>query len=130
MAYMMNIFSQESIQKDYSSELSVDNTLEDSSKKDIDIAHNNDINPLSITLEEKETNENFEMNAFKMVILVAHRTKEIEAGMPLYVPHETDKKDMLLALKEVETKALNLHNLEDRVIASYQQFSFLSKSTS
>lgn len=84
--------------------------------------------PVILTPEEHEKNKAFEMNSFKMVVLVAHRTKEIEAGMPLSVPQEPNKKDMLLALKEIETRSINLQSLEDRVIASYQQFAFLSKT--
>lgn len=93
------------------------------------LLQNTQEDPVALTPEEHEKNKAFEMNAFKMVVLVAHRTKEIEAGMPLSVPQEPNKKDMLLALKEIESRSINLRSLEDRVIASYQQFAFLSKTS-
>ena len=58
-------------------------------------------------------------NRFDLVILAAHRAREIASGAPILVP-EDDDKEPVIALREIADEALPVDSLRERTIESHQ----------
>lgn len=58
-------------------------------------------------------------NRFEVVMLAAHRAREIAAGSPITVDRNNDK-NPVVALREVAEETQSADELRERMIASYQ----------
>ena len=58
-------------------------------------------------------------NRFELVMLAAHRAREISAGSTLTVDRDNDK-NPVVALREIADKTVNLRELEEDLIKSLQ----------
>ncbi len=59
-------------------------------------------------------------NRFNLVLMSAHRAREIGAGAPTLVPHDRDKKTVI-ALREIADATMNLDNLRESLVKSLQK---------
>jgi DNA-directed RNA polymerase subunit omega len=58
-------------------------------------------------------------NRFELVMLAAHRAREIAAGAPLTVDRDNDK-NSVVALREIAEETQNVDALRERMIAALQ----------
>jgi DNA-directed RNA polymerase subunit omega len=58
-------------------------------------------------------------NRFELVMLAAHRAREIQAGSPATVERDNDK-NPVVALREIADEAQQAEVLRERMIESYQ----------
>jgi DNA-directed RNA polymerase subunit omega len=58
-------------------------------------------------------------NRFELVMLAAHRAREITAGAPLTVERDKDK-NSVVALREIAEETQGADSLRERMIASHQ----------
>ena len=58
-------------------------------------------------------------NRFELVLLAAHRAREITAGSPPTVDRDNDK-NPVVSLREIADEAQGADDLRERLIASYQ----------
>jgi DNA-directed RNA polymerase subunit omega len=58
-------------------------------------------------------------NRFELVMLAAHRAREISSGSPLTVDRDNDK-NPVVALREIADEAQSSEDLRERMIESYQ----------
>jgi DNA-directed RNA polymerase subunit omega len=58
-------------------------------------------------------------NRFELVLLAAHRAREIATGSPLTVDRDNDK-NSVVALREIAEETQTADDLRDRMIASHQ----------
>ena len=58
-------------------------------------------------------------NRFELVMLAAHRAREISAGAPLTIDRDNDK-NPVVALREVADETQSADDLRERMIESYQ----------
>lgn len=58
-------------------------------------------------------------NRFELVLLAAHRARELSAGAPLTVERDNDK-NPVVALREIAEETQSADALRERLIASYQ----------
>jgi len=58
-------------------------------------------------------------NRFELVMLAAHRAREITAGAPLTVSRDNDK-NPVVALREIADEAQSADDLRERMIESHQ----------
>lgn len=68
----------------------------------------------------------FVPDGFSLVVLAAHRAKELAAGVVPCIAREGSK-DAVLSLKEIASSSLDMAALKERSITSYQKFSFLEE---
>ncbi len=60
-------------------------------------------------------------NRFELIIIAAHRAREISLGSPTMVSNNNDK-DVVLALKEIANNKLNIAAIKDDIIKKNQKF--------
>ncbi len=60
-------------------------------------------------------------NRFELVLLASCRAKNIGAGDPITVEKDNDKKTVI-ALREIEEGTINLEDLDNMLIASFQSY--------
>lgn len=58
-------------------------------------------------------------NRFELVMLAAHRAREIASGGPLTVPRDNDK-NPVVALREIAEETQSADDLRERMIAGHQ----------
>lgn len=58
-------------------------------------------------------------NRFELVMLAAHRAREISSGAPLTVDRDNDK-NPVVALREIADETQNADDLRERLIESHQ----------
>ncbi len=58
-------------------------------------------------------------NRFELVMLAAHRAREIAVGSPLTLPRDNDK-NPVVALREIAEETQKVSDLRERMIESYQ----------
>ena len=58
-------------------------------------------------------------NRFELVMLAAHRAREVAAGGPITVDRDNDK-NPVVALREIADETQGADDLRERMIASYQ----------
>ncbi len=58
-------------------------------------------------------------NRFELVLLAAHRAREIASGSPITVPRDYDK-NPVVALREIAEETIPVNELRERLIQSYQ----------
>jgi len=58
-------------------------------------------------------------NRFELVMLAAHRAREIAAGAPLTIDRDNDK-NPVVSLREVAEETQSAEDLRERMIESYQ----------
>lgn len=58
-------------------------------------------------------------NRFELVMLAAHRAREITAGSPVSVPRDKDK-NPVVALREIAEETQGAEDLRERMIESHQ----------
>ncbi|RMD91544.1 MAG: DNA-directed RNA polymerase subunit omega [Alphaproteobacteria bacterium] len=58
-------------------------------------------------------------NRFELVLLAAHRAREISAGAPLTVDRDNDK-NPVVALREIAEETIAVEDLRERAIAAHQ----------
>jgi DNA-directed RNA polymerase subunit omega len=58
-------------------------------------------------------------NRFELVMLAAHRAREIQAGSPLTVDRDNDK-NPVVSLREIAEETQSADSLRERMIESYQ----------
>jgi DNA-directed RNA polymerase subunit omega len=58
-------------------------------------------------------------NRFELVMLAAHRAREISAGSPLTIDRDNDK-NPVVALREIADETQSAENLRERLIESHQ----------
>ena len=58
-------------------------------------------------------------NRFELVMLAAHRARELAAGTPLTVQRDNDK-NPVVALREIADEAQQAEDLRERMIAAHQ----------
>jgi DNA-directed RNA polymerase subunit omega len=58
-------------------------------------------------------------NRFELVMLAAHRAREVSAGAPLTIDRDNDK-NPVVALREVAEETQSADDLRERMIESYQ----------
>ncbi len=58
-------------------------------------------------------------NRFELVMLAAHRAREISSGAPLTIDRDNDK-NPVVALREVAEETQSADDLRERMIESYQ----------
>ena len=58
-------------------------------------------------------------NRFDLVLLAAHRAREISAGAPITVERDNDK-NPVVALREIAEETQNAEELRERMIESHQ----------
>ena len=58
-------------------------------------------------------------NRFELVMLAAHRAREIAAGAPITVDRDNDK-NPVVALREIADETQSADDLRERLIESYQ----------
>jgi DNA-directed RNA polymerase subunit omega len=58
-------------------------------------------------------------NRFELVMLAAHRAREITAGAPLTIDRDNDK-NPVVALREIADETQSADELRERMIESYQ----------
>jgi DNA-directed RNA polymerase subunit omega len=58
-------------------------------------------------------------NRFELVMLAAHRAREITAGSPVTVPRDNDK-NPVVSLREIAEETQRADALRERMIESYQ----------
>lgn len=58
-------------------------------------------------------------NRFELVMLAAHRAREIAVGSPLTLPRDNDK-NPVVALREIAEETQKVKDLRERMIESYQ----------
>ena len=58
-------------------------------------------------------------NRFDLVMLAAHRAREISSGSELTVPRDNDK-NPVVALREIADETLSAANLHEAAVQSYQ----------
>lgn len=58
-------------------------------------------------------------NRFELVILAAHRARELATGSPITVPLDNDK-NPVVALREIAEETQSARDLRERLIQSYQ----------
>jgi DNA-directed RNA polymerase subunit omega len=58
-------------------------------------------------------------NRFELVLLAAHRAREIAAGSPITVPRDNDK-NPVVALREIAEETQDARALRERLIQSHQ----------
>ena len=58
-------------------------------------------------------------NRFELVLLAAHRAREIAAGSPIGIDRDNDK-NPVVALREIADEAQSAEILRERMIESYQ----------
>jgi DNA-directed RNA polymerase subunit omega len=59
-------------------------------------------------------------NRFELVLLAAHRARELAAGAPLTVDRDNDK-NPVVALREIADETLTAHQLREAAIESFQR---------
>ncbi len=59
-------------------------------------------------------------NRFELVVLAAHRARELAAGSPLTVDRDNDK-NPVVALREIAEETLTAEHLRDSAIESFQR---------
>ncbi len=58
-------------------------------------------------------------NRFELVMLAAHRAREIASGAPLTIPRDNDK-NPVVALREIAEETQSADALRERMIEAYQ----------
>ncbi|MDA7758696.1 DNA-directed RNA polymerase subunit omega [Amylibacter sp.] len=58
-------------------------------------------------------------NRFDLVMLAAHRAREISSGSEITVPRDNDK-NPVVALREIADETLSASNLHEAAVQSYQ----------
>jgi DNA-directed RNA polymerase subunit omega len=58
-------------------------------------------------------------NRFELVLLAAHRAREIQSGSPITVDRDNDK-NPVVALREIAEETQSVEALRERMIESYQ----------
>ena len=58
-------------------------------------------------------------NRFELVMLAAHRAREIQAGSPLTIDRDNDK-NPVVSLREIADETQSADSLRERLIESYQ----------
>jgi DNA-directed RNA polymerase subunit omega len=58
-------------------------------------------------------------NRFDLVLLAAHRAREIQSGAPITVDRDNDK-NPVVALREIAEETQPAEDMRERMIASYQ----------
>ena len=58
-------------------------------------------------------------NRFELVMLAAHRAREVASGSPLTIDRDNDK-NPVVALREIADEAQTADDLRERLIESYQ----------
>lgn len=58
-------------------------------------------------------------NRFELVLLAAHRAREISAGAPITVARDNDK-NPVVALREIAEETQSVSDLRERLIAAHQ----------
>lgn len=58
-------------------------------------------------------------NRFELVMLAAHRAREVAAGSPLTLPRDNDK-NPVVALREIAEETQAANDLRERLIESHQ----------
>lgn len=58
-------------------------------------------------------------NHFELVMLAAHRARELSTGAPLTVDRDNDK-DPVVALREIAEETIGAEDLRERAIGSHQ----------
>ncbi len=61
------------------------------------------------------------VNRFELIIIAAHRAREISLGSPALV-QSNDDKDVVLALKEIAGDKINIDAVKDEVIKKHQKY--------
>lgn len=64
-------------------------------------------------------------DCFRLVVLASYRAQELSMGASSAARSQGNK-NTVVALKEIAQQKIDLHELEDHIISSFQQFSFLS----
>jgi DNA-directed RNA polymerase subunit omega len=59
-------------------------------------------------------------NRFSLVLLAAHRARQIAGGQPLLIDRDNDK-DPVVALREIAEDAVEVDDLRDGLIAGLQE---------
>lgn len=65
-------------------------------------------------------------DCFRLVVLAACRAQELAMGAPTVLKNRGSHKNGVLALREIASGEVDLNQLEDRIVKSFQQVSFLS----
>lgn len=63
----------------------------------------------------------FVNNRFELIIVAAHRAREISLGSPSLVQNNDDK-DVVLALKEIAGEKVNIEAIKEEVVKKHQKF--------
>ena len=64
-------------------------------------------------------------DSFTLVVLAAYRAQELSSGSKPCVARGKNK-DCVLSLREISAGCVGVDDLQERVVRSFQQFSFLS----
>lgn len=59
-------------------------------------------------------------NRFELVMLAAHRSRDVAAGAPLSVDRDNDK-NPVVALREIASASINLENLRGALVRGLQK---------
>jgi DNA-directed RNA polymerase subunit omega len=59
-------------------------------------------------------------NRFELVVVAAHRAKQISSGSPLTVERDNDK-DAVVSLREIGDKTIDINNLNEDIIQSFRK---------
>ncbi len=65
-------------------------------------------------------------DCFRLVVLASCRAQELAMGASPALKSRGTNKNSVLALREISSQAIDLDKLEDRIVKSFQQVSFLS----
>ena len=73
-----------------------------------------------------EKSLNMVPDCFRLVVLAACRAQELAMGAPSPLKNRGTHKNSVLALREISSGEVDLNHLEERIVKSFQQVSFLS----
>ena len=59
-------------------------------------------------------------NRFELVVMAAHRAKQISSGSPLTVDRDNDK-DAVIPLREIGDKTIDLEQINEDIIQSFRK---------
>lgn len=59
-------------------------------------------------------------NRFDLVITAAQRAKSIASGVPLTLDRDNDK-DSVVSLREIAEKTIDIENVQEEIVQSYQK---------
>lgn len=59
-------------------------------------------------------------NRFELVVVAAHRAKQISSGSPLTLDRDNDK-DAVISLREIAEKTIDVANTEEDIIQSFRK---------